>query len=250
LNGSRFHLHICRGCLGNCSYCAIRRAIGALASQPIDGIVEQFHNGLERGHRDFVILGDDVGAYGRDHGQTFPDLMSRLVDELESMANHASGNNNHLADTGFHIQELHPRWLVLYKQALLNLIESGRIKSVLCPIESGSHRILDLMNRRYNVDEISEFFQEARSICPDIKLSTQLIVGFPSETDEELEDSLRIATRIHFDQVTVFPYDQKEGTPASRIVPQVDDQTIQRRLQRAREYFRHEGIETFLSCPD
>ncbi len=250
LNVSKFYLHISRGCLENCSYCAIRRAIGTLVSQPIDGIVKQFYNGLEKGYKDFIILGDDVGAYGRDYGQTFPNLISRLVDELGSITNNESGSNNHLADVAFHIQEIHPKWLILYKQTFLNLIKSKKMKSILCPIESGNDRILDLMNRRYNVDEILEFFQKARSICPDIEFSTHVIVGFPSETDEEFEDSLRIVKKIHFDNVTVFPYDQKEGMPASKITPQVDDRTIQRRLQKAQEYFKHEGIKTFLSCPD
>jgi MiaB/RimO family radical SAM methylthiotransferase len=250
LNVPKFYLHISKGCLGNCSYCAIRRAIGTIVSQPIDGIVRQFYNGLERGYKDFIVLGDDVGAYGRDYGQTFPNLISRLLDELGSMTNNESGNSSHLADVGFHIQEIHPKWLILYKETFLNLIKSKKIKSILCPIESGNDRILDLMNRRYNVDEILEFFQKARSIYSDIKLSTHVMVGFPSETDEEFEDSLRIVTKIHFDNVTIFPYDQKEGTPASKITPQVDDRTIQRRLHKAQQYFKHEGIKTFLSCPD
>ncbi|KPJ66681.1 MAG: hypothetical protein AMJ43_07305 [Coxiella sp. DG_40] len=249
LNVSKFYLHTSKGCLEKCSYCAIRRAVGTLVSQPIDRIVKQFYCGLERGYKYFIILGDDVGAYGRDYGQTFPNLISRLVDALGSMTNNESGNNNHLDDVGFHIQETNPKWVILYKQALLNLIKSKKIKSILCPIESGNDRILDLMNRRYDIDEIVDFFQKARSIYPDIELSTHVMVGFPSETDEEFEDTLRIITKVHFDNVTVFPYHQKERTPASKITPQVDVRTIQRRLQKAQEYFKHEGIKTFLSCP-
>lgn len=250
LNISKFYLNISRGCLGNCSYCAIKRAIGTLVSQPIDGIVKQFYDGLERGYKDFIILGDDVGAYGRDDGQTFPDLLSRLINELELIAKKESGKNGNFKDIGFHIQEIHPKWLILYKQTLLNLITSKRIKSILCPVESGNDRVLDMMNRRYNVDEILEFFQKARSIYPEIELSTHVMVGFPSETDEEFEDSLRVVSKIHFDKVTVFPYDLKEGTTASGIIPQVDEQTIRERLQKAQEYFKGENIKTFLSCPD
>ena len=250
LNISKFYLNISRGCLGNCSYCAIKRAIGTLVSQPIDGIVNQFYDGLERGYKDFIILGDDVGAYGRDDGQTFPNLLSRLVNELELITKKESGKNGNFNDVGFHIQEIHPKWLILYKQTLLNLITSKKIKSILCPIESGNDRVLDMMNRRYNVDEILEFFQTARFIYPEIELSTHVMVGFPSETDEEFEDSLRVVSKIHFDKVTVFPYDLKEGTTASGIIPQVDEQTIRERLQKAQEYFKGENIKTFLSCPD
>lgn len=247
---NNFYLNTGRGCLGSCTYCAIRRAIGKLESRPIEGIIDQFHQGLEKGFKDFVILGDDVGAYGVDRGQTFPELMSRLVKELNAMTGSTPENKNHLADVRFHIQEIHPHWLVRYKQEMLELIKTKKIKSILCPIESGNDRVLDLMKRRYNVDEISAFFREARSIFPEIIYSTHIMAGFPSETKEEFEDSLRAAARIHFDHVTIFPYDPKEGTPASNITPQIDKQTIQKRLRLAQQFFKHAGIKTYLSCPD
>jgi tRNA A37 methylthiotransferase MiaB len=249
IDAKKFYLNISKGCMGNCSYCAIRRAIGKLASRPTDKITKQLNDGLERGYKDFIILGDDVGAYGIDVKQNFPELMSRLINELIEMTKN-SPENKRLADVKFHIQEIHPHWLVRYKQEMLDLIKSKRIKSILCPIESGNDRILDLMNRRYNADEIAGFFQEARSIYPDIKLTTHLMVGFPSETDEEFKDSLRVITKIHFDEVTVFPYDPKEGTPASEITPQLDKQTILRRLHEAQDVFKNAGIKTYTSCPN
>jgi tRNA A37 methylthiotransferase MiaB len=195
-------------------------------------------------------LGDDVGAYGIDTGQNFAQLMARLISELDTINKNMPEKNKRLADVKFHIQEIHPHWLIKFRQELLELMKSKRIKSILCPIESGNDRILGLMNRRYNVDEISAFFKEARSIYPDILYSTHLMVGFPSETEEEFEDSLNAIVKIHFAHVTVFPYDQKEGTPASEITPQIDKLTINKRLDKTRKFLKHAGIKTYLSCPE
>jgi len=249
LDAHNFYLSTGRGCLGNCAYCAIRRSIGTLVSQPIDGIIKQFHRGLEKGFKDFIMLGDDVGAYGIDQNQKFPELMSRLINELREMTD-KTPENKRLADIKLHVQEIHPHWLIKYTQEMLDLVKSKKIKSILCPIESGNDRILGLMNRRYNVDEIAAFFREARSIYPDIKFSTHLMVGFPSETDNEFEDSLQAVLKMRFDEVTVFPYDKKEGTPASEITPQIDKQTIIKRLHKAQDVLKNAGIKTYTSCPN
>jgi len=249
-NGKISYLHICKGCLGNCSYCAIKRAIGALESRSLGTILRQFDKALGEGYTDFVILGDDVGAYGRDIDQTFPELLSHLVKERERSPKGQPGSGKNSHEIGFHIQEIHPKWLMLYKQTMLDLIASGKIKSILCPIESGNNRILDLMNRRYNADDILEFFQKARAIYPEIELSTHLIVGFPSESEEEFEETLSLTKRIHFDKVTIFPYDPREGTAASNITPQTDERIKKRRLKKAQDSLRRDKIKTFLSCPE
>jgi threonylcarbamoyladenosine tRNA methylthiotransferase CDKAL1 len=245
-----FYLNISRGCLGSCSYCAIRKAIGKLVSRPVDSIVDQFRGGLQKGYKDFVILGDDVGAYGADNGQTFPKLISQLINELEMMQENSPESNGRFKDVKFLIQEIHPHWFVKYKQEIIELIKTKSIKSVLCPIESGNDRILGLMNRRYSVEEISTAFHEARTIYPEIQFSTHVMVGFPSETEEEFRDSLRAVEKIHFDEVTVFAYNKKEGTPASKMTPEVDERTIKRRVNEARKYLEGKGIKTYFVCPN
>jgi MiaB/RimO family radical SAM methylthiotransferase len=244
-----YYITISRGCLGNCSYCAIRKAIGKLVSRPVDNIISQFRAGLEKGYKDFVILGDDVGAYGVDNGETFSKLVSRIISELETLQGTLPENNERFAGVKLQIQEIHPHWFIKYKQEILELVKTKRIKSILCPIESGNDRILGLMNRRYSVDDISTAFKEARAIYPEIKFATHVMIGFPTETDEEFQDSLRAVDKIHFDEVTLFAYNKKEGTPAATMTPKIDARTMKRRVNEARRYFEGKGIKTHFICP-
>lgn len=246
LNPPQFYISISRGCLGDCSYCAIKRAIGMLQSRSLDVIVKQFHEGINNGFTDFIILGDDVGAYGIDIGSSFPAVLTRLIDETNSL----DSKRNRGQGIGFHIHEIHPKWLLMYKEQLLSLIGTKLIRAIICPVESGNDRILKLMRRHYSRKEIYEFFQKARELNPRMKLSTHLMIGFPSETEQEFEDSLELIGKIRFDRVTVFPYDPREGTDSTSILPVVEPDVIQKRLSRAQEYFSRQGIKMFLSCPE
>jgi tRNA A37 methylthiotransferase MiaB len=147
LNNKYFNLFICRGCLGNCSYCAIKNAIGAIKSRPVEVIINEFKEGIKAGYRDFIILGDDVGAYGRDNNSTFPKILSHLVEESDKLSIKSSSKFKEDGEISFYIEEIAPKWLMLYKETLLDLLKSEQIKSILCPIQSGSDRLLRLMNR-------------------------------------------------------------------------------------------------------
>jgi tRNA A37 methylthiotransferase MiaB len=233
---SKYYLFISKGCLGKCSYCAIRHAVGTLKSKPVDVILEELSKGEEAGYRDITLLGDDVGAYGLDNGSDFPGLLSALLERA----------NGHIS---FHIEEIHPKWMVLYKDRLLELIASGKIKSILCPVQSGNDRILELMRREHDAATISELFLRVRSMQPGLRLTTQIIAGFPSETDDEFIDTLQFLGRVRFDAVTIFAYDEKENVLSGSIAPKVPEAVIHQRVQEAQHYLHKQKIDAFLSCP-
>ncbi|MEN8134270.1 MAG: radical SAM protein [Thermodesulfobacteriota bacterium] len=245
-NEENFYLFICRGCLGKCTYCAIKRAIGPLKSTDIGEIVDQFNEGITLGHKTFTILGDDVGAYGRERNDTFPNLLSRLLEESNGHNKSLKPHKNGMI--GFHIEEIHPKWMTLYKRELHELISTQRIKSILCPIQSGNNRILELMKREHDAESIFEVMSKIRSSHPQIKLRTQIIVGFPSETENEFYDTLHQVNNNLFDEVTVFPYDPKEKTPANYIEPHLADQVISERVNKALKFFKTHKISAHLSC--
>jgi tRNA A37 methylthiotransferase MiaB len=235
-DNNNFYLFISRGCLGKCSYCAIRHAVGSIKSKRIETIIEEFENGIKSGHKDFVLLGDDVGAYGIDIQYNFPELLSCLFEK--------SSNG-----TSFHIEEIHPIWMILYKDELLKLISSKNIKSIICPIQSGNNRVLDLMGRDHDIESILDICSSTRNSNPEIKLLTQIIIGFPTETEEDFNASLQAVKQGSFDAVTIFPYDEKENTRSAAMTPKVPADVVQQRVDKALKYFRVQHIKAFLSCP-
>ena len=243
------NLFICRGCFGNCSYCAVKRAIGSLESQPIKLVIKRFKEAFNAGYRDFVILGDDVGAYGQDINNTFTELLSRLIDESNKLSVQSPQKLKKNGEISFYIEELSPKWLLLFGEKLFDLFRTKHIRSILCPIQSGSDRILKLMNRHHNSKGIADYLLKLKTVNPEIQLSTHIIVGFPSETEEDFEETLHLLNKIHFDIVVIFPYHEKENTPAIRVNPKIPDDVIRERVKKAQKYFKKQKIKVYLSCP-
>lgn len=238
-------LFVCRGCRGRCTYCAIRRSIGGVKSKPIATVAEEFREGVRQGFRDFAILGDDPGCYGVDIGESLPRLLAALAGACEEPeVNAAIG-----AAPVFHLNEVHPKFAVAYDGALTDQRWFGRIKSMLCPVQSGNARVLELMEREHSPDELLAMLRHARQTNPAVALETQIIVGFPTETDAEFADTLRVVREGGFSSVVVFPYHDKEGAAAAELGPKVPPETIQRRMSEAFRYFRKAGIAAHYSCP-
>jgi len=246
--GTGYYLSTSRGCLGRCSYCAIRYAVGTIRSKPIDTVLREFLEGFEAGHRNFILVGDDVGAYGIDRGERFPQLLSRLIDEVEKLDSGTPPASRHSSRTRLHVEEIHPKWLVLYGDELAGLLSSHAIKSILCPVQSGNDRVLGLMEREHDAVSARTAIAKIRAANPDVSLTTQIIVGFPTETEQEFEDTLRHLEDTRFDDVIVFPYDDKENTIASGIYPKVPENVIQARVKKACYHLRKKGIRAYLSC--
>ncbi len=171
-----YYLRISYGCLGNCTYCVIKKAIGPLKSKQLDVCIEEYKDALARGYKDFIFLADDLGAYGLDIKSSLPELLNNLMSiDLQN------------SNINWSLKEMHSRWLIKYKSELVNILKYKRIKYILCGIQSGNNRILNLMNRHHKREEIIETIKKFRKTNPALKLSAQVIVGFPSEKNEDLD---------------------------------------------------------------
>jgi len=243
-----YYLFTSRGCLGRCTYCAVRFAVGGIRSKPLATVIDEFRQGVAAGYHDFIVLGDDVGAYGKDNGGCFPELMSALLDAAGQSPSPAAPGSGANGGAGFHLDELNPGWLILYRTELTELMSSRSIGSILCPVQSGSDRILELMKRGHGAEEIRETLSAIRAADPDVRLTSQIMVGFPTETEGDFEDSLDLAERCRFDEVTLFPYDEKENTEAAGLFPKVPPDVIRKRVGRAFAHLRKRGIRPLLSC--
>ena len=244
-----YFLFICKGCLGRCSYCAITRSIGSVRSKPVDVILEEFRRGVRGGYHNISILGDDPGCYGHDINLTFIDILKRLLDECKQYNHMAQTSGNNHKEIKLHIKEIHPKHLIRYKDEAIDLLKDRHIESILCPIQSGNNRILGLMRREHTTEDIFDVISEIKRINPPMELSTQIIVGFPTETEKEFHDTLDFVKRSKFDSVVVFPYHDKDNTPASQMGARVPDDVITERVRIALDCFRKRKMKAYTQCP-
>lgn len=242
-----YYLFINRGCQGKCSYCGIKFAVGKVKSKPIAAVIDEFKTGLAKGYKNFVLLGDDLGAYGVDNHSTLPDLLTVLVAEARMHENGTAGRSN--SAPKLWLKEVHPKWIVRYQHQLVELARSQYIFSILCPIQSGSDRILDLMNREHATADFYEAWEKIQQANSAIQWTTQMMIGFPSETEADLEATLNLITRMRFDSVVIFPYHDKERTASSRIKEKISQNVIDRRVKRSKRHLRKKGIKVYMKCP-
>lgn len=218
-DNSNFSVRIATGCAGNCAFCVIRRAIGKLKSKPVEKIIEEVNLAVSAGHYKLNILSSDTGAYGMDTGSSFPEVLRSIF----------------AVDPGLKIafvQDVNPLWICRYNVELAELVKSKRIVSILSPIQSGSPRVLKLMRRYNDVEDMARSFRQLKEAWPRLKIRTQVIIGFPTETDEEFEMTLHLINRCRFDEIDIFEYYEVKGSEAEKIFPKVPPEVIKKRMER------------------
>jgi len=213
-----YFLVLGEGCLGNCSYCAIKRAKGTLKSVPLEAVLANFRNGLAAGHKRFILTADDTGAYGQDIGTDLPTLIEKLL-EIDG-------------DYKLNIYHLEPNWLIKYVDYFKKVFNTTKIDVIFSPIQSGSNRILKAMRRPYTVEDYVRCIQELRAELPSLKIWNQFIVGFPGETEEDFHASLDVLDQLSFNIVQAFAYSDRPGTTASKMDNHIPEGEIKKRLKR------------------
>lgn len=241
-------IRIATGCNYNCSYCVIRKATGSLRSRPLSEIVDESLGATQTGARFLYLVSEDVGGYGRDAGTTILDLVKEI--------NTACGVKTRLL-----LGSIHPQWLIRDVQLFVRLFQcESVVKKASIPIQSGSNRILRLMNRHYSVAEIETALAEFLNGCPDCELATDLIVGFPGESLDDFYETLGLLQRWAFASLDAFIFDAHPGTAAYLMPDQLDVQEKHRRhqelcLEFTRKYLRQKdinseaGLRAFLADP-
>jgi len=230
-NTKTCYLRISEGCLGSCSYCSIRKAIGRLKSKPLKVCLNEYKKLLDEKYRNFIFAADDTGAYGLD-------IDSNLQELLKEFSNLDKG-----VDVKWSFEEFHPIWLIKYRKELLETIRNGKIKRLVCSIQSGSERILKLMNRYSNVQDVVEILAEFKQAEKNLKLDAHLIIGFPSETENDLLLTLDLAKEVRFDFVHLFKFGTSENTEAAHFDGQIEKEIVSRRLRKAIAVLEKEGIK-------
>ena len=218
------------GCPNKCSFCAERRVVGKLESRPVKAIVDEYRELLAQGRRNFEFIGDDVGSYGLDTGTSLPALIHELnrADEPYGVT--------------WALKHIHPKFIIKYREELIGIAKSGKIKEIICCFQSGSNQLLELMKRQHTIEEVIETLKHFRQVVPGIKLATNIIVGFPTETDEEFDQTLQVFDQIWFDRVHMIKYYDAEGSDSYAITPKISDETISERISRAKHFLKQRKI--------
>jgi tRNA-2-methylthio-N6-dimethylallyladenosine synthase len=198
------------GCSKYCSFCVVPYTRGEEFSRPFDDVISEIHDMATRGVREVVLLGQNVNAYrGPMPGGKIVDLSAliRIIASIDGI--------DRIRFTTSHPIEFTDRLIAAY-QDIPELANHLHL-----PVQSGSDRILSLMKRGYMVAEYKSIIRKLRKVRPDISISSDFIIGFPGETHEDFEDTLRLITDVGFDQSFSFIYSARPGTPAASLVDDV-----------------------------
>ena len=211
-------LPITIGCNNFCTYCVVPYVRGREKSRPFEDIVEEAKGYVAQGVKEITLLGQNVNSYGRDlYGEPrFAELLKAIdatgIERLRFATSHPKDITDEVIEDFGTLTSLMP---------YLHL-----------PIQSGSNRILEAMNRRYTRERYLELIDKVRAVNPSIALSTDIIVGFPGETEEDFQDTLDIVKRVGYQQAFTFIYSPREGTPAASMEQNASKEEIQNRFDR------------------
>ncbi|EMR75295.1 2-methylthioadenine synthetase [Thermoplasmatales archaeon SCGC AB-540-F20] len=222
-----YRMRISWGCNCNCSYCGIKKAIGSHKSKPLEQVIEEFRNGLNKGYKHFMMNADDIGAYGTDINSSFTELLDKMT--------------NIPGEYKISIANLSPRWLIKYIDDLEEIFKRQKIIRLGVPIQSGSSRILKLMNRFHDTEKIKEVLIRLKTAFPMLSLHTHIIVGFPTETEEEFEQTLSFINKCNLSAGQVNIFSRKAGAEAERIEPKIPQDEIYKRMKYAKEFLKKAG---------
>ena len=205
---SRGFLKVQDGCDHRCTYCVVWRARGASASVPAEVVLSRARAAVEAGHAELVLTGVDLGSYGRDRGSDLATLVRSLLESLDGEVR--------LRLSSVNANDISERLIALNRDP--RLCTHWHI-----PLQSGSDRVLRAMHRGYRRQRYVRVVEGLRSRDPDTELTTDVMVGFPGETDEDHQATLSLIAEVSFLGCHVFRYSPRPGTTAVGLPDRVDD---------------------------
>ncbi len=218
---TRAFLKIQEGCNNFCSFCIIPWARGLMRSQKPEKVIQQVEDLVAKGVKEVVLTGIHTAGYGEDlEDYNFANLLADL-DKVEGL--------ERIRISSIEISQITDQVLTVMRNST-KLADHLHV-----PIQAGSDEILEPMRRHYTILEFAKKVDSLRQIFPNIALTTDIIVGFPGESDELFEKTVTNMKKIGFNELHVFPYSKRNGTPAAKMENQVDDQVKKKRVHRLLE---------------
>ena len=213
------YVNIIYGCNKFCTYCIVPHVRGRERSRPYAEIEAEVKDLVDQGYRYITLLGQNVNSYGKDldEGIDFATLLSNLC-KIEGE---------------FKIKFMTSHPIDFNKDVIRVMKREPKVAKCLhLPVQSGNDEILFKMNRHYNIKHYKKLIKATKSAIKNIALSTDIIVGFPGETDKAFEDTVKLIKKVKYDQVFAFMYSKRTGTPAVNLPNQVDEDVKNRRVNK------------------
>ena len=214
---TRAFVKIQDGCDNFCSYCIIPFVRGKCRSKDESKVISEVTDLVSNGYKEVVLTGIHTGSFGVDLDTDFADLLDKLV-KIDGL--------DRLRISSIETTELNDKVLNVLKNSKV-LVDHLHI-----PIQAGSNEILKAMNRKYDLEFFFNKIKEIRSIRPEISISTDVIVGFPGETEELFETTIDTCKKLEFSKLHVFPYSERKGTASSRMDNKVERGVVKDRARR------------------
>ena len=217
---TRAYVKIQDGCNNFCSYCLIPYVRGRSRSREKEDIVYEINTLIKNGHKEVVLTGVDMSSYGLDFASktTFSDLLEFILDNCKELQS--------LRISSLEESLLDDKFLLLLKN------RSTLSNHLHIPLQSGSESVVKRMNRKYNLDEFKSKVNAIRLIRPNISITTDVIVGFPGESEENFLETYNSCKEINFSKIHVFPYSDRDGTVASKMSDKISSEIKKNRVHR------------------
>jgi threonylcarbamoyladenosine tRNA methylthiotransferase CDKAL1 len=222
-------VQIAQGCVSNCSYCIVKRVMGTLVSYPEELILGEVKKCVLQGCKEIRLTAQDTTTYGLDRDTTLPFLLQSIAE----------------VDDDFRVRVgmMNPATAYPLVDDLIEVFKHPKIyKFIHLPVQSGSNVVLSHMNRNYTRERFLEIVKRFRSVFPDISLSTDIIVGYPGETDEQFEESFNLIKKLRPDIVNVSKFGSRAQTPAAKLTP-LSSQTVKNRSRKMATLCRKIALE-------
>ena len=209
---------IMHGCNNFCTYCIVPYTRGRERSRKPESVAQEIKELVSRGYKEVTLLGQNVNSYGKDlEDMSFAKLL-RYINEIDGLER-------------IRFMTSHPKDLT--DDVIAAIKECSKVcEHVHLPVQSGSTRLLEKMNRKYTKEEYLSLVDRIRESIPDVSITTDIIVGFPGENEEDFEQTLDIVKKVGYDSAFTFIYSIREGTPAARYSDQVPDEIKHERFNR------------------
>ena len=227
-DGIKAWVSIMYGCNNFCTYCIVPYVRGRERSRAPEDILDEVRGLVEQGYKDITLLGQNVNSYGKDlpEPMDFSDLLSAVNDIpgdflIRFMTSHPKDATHKLFETMARCEKVAP---------VLHL-----------PFQAGNDRILKVMNRRYDKEKYLDLVDRIRTAIPDISLTTDIIVGFPGETEEDFQETLDVVAKCGYDTAFTFLYSKRSDTPAAAMENQVPQDVAKERFNRLLALVQQEG---------